>query len=445
VDKQLSENRHPCNVTIWENIIVETGLIIIKKVLPYIIVFGDLIRVREVNKFSDTMLKKNRPPVIIVGNHVQSLGIIRSLGRMGICIYLLNEKHFCISRFSKYVKFIKSPLIENEKVFIDFLINIGKNEKTKGSILIPTNDKAICLIAKNKVELELHFIVPTPSWDIVKLSIDKRLAHSTALKCNIETPKTFFPNNETGLMKILDLLEYPVIIKPAMVHKFYKKAKVKALLADSESELLLLYKHVSKIIDPEEIMIQELIPGGPELLYTFGSFFKNGNPLAVWTGRKIRQKPMDFGDCTLAESVFEQKVIEMGSKFLKEVDYYGISEVEIKMDPRDGKFKFIEMNPRTWLWHSLAIRTGVDFPSILYDDINGEKLDKVASFEEHVKFIHFYTDLYVSIKLILNRKLSVKDYISSIKGKKEFAVFSFEDPMPFIAETLLLPYLWLTR
>lgn len=392
------------------------------------------------------MLKKDRrPPVIIVGNHVQSLGIIRSLGRQDICTYLLNEHYFCVSKFSKYTKFIKSPSVENEKEFIDFLLNIGQKEKTKGSVLVPTNDKAICLIAKNKKELEQFFIVPTPSWDIVKLSIDKRLAHSVALKCNIETPKTFFPNNEENLMKILNILEYPVILKPAMVHKFYKKSKVKAIQANSENELLESYKYMSKVIDPKEIMIQELISGGPEYLYTFGSFFKNGSPLAVWTGRKIRQKPMDFGDCTLAESVFEQHVIDIGSKFLKEINYYGISEIEIKMDPKDGKFKFIEMNARTWLWHSLAIRTGIDLPLILYKDINGEKLCEMKSFEEDVKFIHFYTDLYVSIKLILSRKLSVNDYIKSITGKKEFAVFSFEDPMPFVAETLLLPYLWLTR
>jgi hypothetical protein len=37
------------------------------------------------------------------------------------------------------------------------------------------------------------------------------------------------------------------------------------------------------------------------------------------------------------------------------------------------------------------------------------------------------------------------EYFGSLKGKKEFAVWSREDPMPFIAELVLLPYLWLKR
>jgi predicted ATP-grasp superfamily ATP-dependent carboligase len=41
--------------------------------------------------------------------------------------------------------------------------------------------------------------------------------------------------------------------------------------------------------------------------------------------------------------------------------------------------------------------------------------------------------------------MSIKEYLSSIKGEKELAVFSIDDPLPYIAETLLLPYLWFTR
>jgi len=31
--------------------------------------------------------------VIVIGDHVQALGIIRSLGRRGIPVYLLHDKH----------------------------------------------------------------------------------------------------------------------------------------------------------------------------------------------------------------------------------------------------------------------------------------------------------------------------------------------------------------
>ena len=105
----------------------------------------------------------------------------------------------------------------------------------------------------------------------------------------------------------------------------------------------------------------------------------------------------------------------------------------------------IRDSARTWLWHSLAIRCGVDFPYLLYKDLSGKDVKPVMSFRENVKFMHIYTDLGVVIKEVSRGNMKLRDYISSLKGEKEFAVLSLSDPLPFIAETLMLLYLWKTR
>ena len=46
---------------------------------------------------------------------------------------------------------------------------------------------------------------------------------------------------------------------------------------------------------------------------------------------------------------------------------------------------------------------------------------------------------------MLKGKMRLNDYFASLNGEKKFAVFSLDDPLPFIAETLMLPYLWRTR
>ena len=48
-----------------------------------------------------------------------------------------------------------------------------------------------------------------------------------------------------------------------------------------------------------------------------------------------------------------------------------MSQVEFKRDPRDGRFKLMEVNPRFWLWHGLAASLGVDFARIAYHDLLG--------------------------------------------------------------------------
>jgi predicted ATP-grasp superfamily ATP-dependent carboligase len=137
---------------------------------------------------------------------------------------------------------------------------------------------------------------------------------------------------------------------------------------------------------------------------------------------------------------------EIGIKILNVVNYYGLSEIEFKRDPRDGKFKLLEINPRTWKWHSIALSAGINLPHILYCDAIGRELrisnDKNA---ENIKWIDLYTDLYISISEIIKRRLSVREYLKSLNGKKSFSVLALDDPLPFIMETFLLIDLWKQR
>ena len=58
--------------------------------------------------------------------------------------------------------------------------------------------------------------------------------------------------------------------------------------------------------------------------------------------------------------------------------FHGISQVEFKRDPRDGRFKLMEVNPRLWQWHGLAAACGVDLPLIAYRDLTGERVEPVS-------------------------------------------------------------------
>jgi D-aspartate ligase len=383
--------------------------------------------------------------VIVLGDHVQALGIIRSLGKYGIPVYIIHDKSLCIGRFSRYCrKFILAPSMDNESDFTSFLVNCAKKFNLNGHILMPTNDSGVKILSRDKDILERYFKVPTPHWDITKFALNKKLTYSLAADNGIPVPKTMYPRNVDELEKLQ--INYPVILKGIEGFNFYQKTRVKAYRANSLAELKKKWIDLSNLINISEIMIQEEIPGGTDLVYSFCSLFKNGDLLGVWTGRKIREHPMGLGTATFAESIYVPEIIALGSKLLGAMNYYGISEIEFKKDPRDGIFKLIEMNARTWLWVSLAARAGVNFPYLLYNDMMGAGITSIKSFKEGIKWMHIYTDLGIMIKEILGGNIMIKDYVTSLtSGKKEFAVFSISDPLPFVAETLMLPYLWKTR
>ena len=154
---------------------------------------------------------------------------------------------------------------------------------------------------------------------------------------------------------------------------------------------------------------------------------------------------MDFGHATTyAETVDIPELEEIAAKILGLLGFYGLSEVEFMLDPRDGIYKLLEINARPWGWHTLAIGAGVDLPYLLYQDMLGEE-GQQNDFDKNTKWIRLTTDIPTVIAEIFKGRLKVTDYANSLKGKRQFAVLSIRDPLPFIAELLMLPYLWRKR
>ena len=71
-------------------------------------------------------------------------------------------------------------------------------------------------------------------------------------------------------------------------------------------------------------------------------------------------------------------MVDSGLRLLKALGFHGISQVEFKRDPRDGRYKLMEVNPRLWQWHGLAAACGVDLPLIAYRDLTGEQVEHVS-------------------------------------------------------------------
>ena len=105
--------------------------------------------------------------------------------------------------------------------------------------------------------------------------------------------------------------------------------------------------------------------------------------------------------------------------------------------PRDQRYKLLEVNPRVWAWHTLAIAAGVDLPYILYQDMIGEEIAVPESIKQ-VKWIRLITDIPTAFSELAKGNLKMCDYIASMKGKKVDAVLSLTDPLPFLAEIGLI-------
>jgi len=380
---------------------------------------------------------------IVIGGHFQGLGVVRSLARNGIKVVVIDTEP-CISRFSRYVyKFLRCPNVQDESAFLEFLHDIAHRYQLENWIIFPTDDETVFFLSQHHTELSKMFMLTTPHWDIVKFAYNKTYSYQLAEKIGIPIPKTFYPEK---LEDLFDLdISFPAIIKPSVMRRFFSITGKKVFRAKNRDELISNYQKASSIIPPNEILIQDEIPEVAKHLYSFCPLFKDKKVLAKIVAKRTRQHPMDFGQAsTFAETIHLPELETLGISILSAMNYYGICEVEFIQDPRDHIYKFLEVNPRVWGWHTLAIRAGVNLPYLLYLDMINKQVAN-GCYKKGVKWVRLTTDLPTVASEICKGRMGVRDYLHSMKGEKEFAVLSLDDPLPFIGEFFLIPYLWKKR
>ena len=130
---------------------------------------------------------------------------------------------------------------------------------------------------------------------------------------------------------------------------------------------------------------------------------------------------------------------------LRELGLTGVCEVEYLKDPRDSQYKLIEINARTWLWVGLARACGVDFANMAYEYVNDLDPEYPLHYRVGLKWINYVTDTFIVLQSLKEGRLSFRDYIRSLKGKKVHAVFDVKDPLPGLMFIVMLPYLFKKR
>lgn len=381
--------------------------------------------------------------VVVVGGDYQGLGIVRSLGQRGVPVCIIDDEH-SISRFSRYATHaVKVPNLRDERQAVAAILEIGRRLDLSGWVLYPTRDETVVAIARYRSELQEIFRLPTPEWDIVKWAWDKRNTYRLANELGIPVPRTWYPRSVADLEHISG--NFPLALKPAIKEHFFYSTKAKAWLANNRAELCEAFRRMPAQVAPGEVMVQDFIPGGGSNQFAYCAFFKGGQALASMVVRRTRQHPAQFGrSSTYVETVDLPILEEQSQRFLRAIDYYGLVEIEYKLDPRDGQYKLLDVNARTWGYHTLGLRAGVDFSYMLFADQIGTAVQPCRA-RAGVTWLRFITDVPTGILEIFRGHQSWRPYLRSLIAFDVESVFNWRDPLPGIVELALVPYLAVRR
>ena len=386
---------------------------------------------------------EERPGAVVMGGDYQGLGIVRSLGREGIPVCVIDDEH-SISRYSRYATHgLRVADLRNEQRAVKTLLDVGRDLGLQGWILFPTRDELVATLSRNRTVLAETYRVPAQEWSTIRWIWDKRNTYQKCDELGIPSPKTWSRVPLEDLDKIE--AEFPLVLKPAIKEHFFYATKAKAWRANNPSELKDLYEKATKLTGEGGVLLQELVPGDGRHQFSYCAFFKGGKAIGSMVTRRRRQHPHDFGRAsTYVETIDLPALESLSKRFLRSINYYGLVEVEYKLDPRDGQFKLLDVNARTWGYHSLGSSAGVDFPQLLYRDQIAEAVEPCRG-RAGVSWIRLLTDIPTAFTDMMRGRLGCRDYVESLRGLHEEAVFNREDPIPGLVECALLPYLMVKR
>src|SRR5262245_18017194 len=258
----------------------------------------------------------NKAGAVVIGGDYRALGVVRSLGRRGIPVWVLTNEHL-VATASRYTqKHFRWPADKLEQ--LPFIMKLHDDYNLNGWALFPSDDDAVAFLSHNHSALAGRFRMTTPPWETMRWTYDKRLTYSIASKCGIDQPATFIAANREEVA-VLDC-SFPVILKPAYKPNANRFTRAKAWRANNRTELLTAYDAACRLVDPSIIMIQEFIPGGGNEQLSYAALCIDGSPRVSITARRRRQYPLEFGRASsFVESIDLPELEPPSRRLLKEI------------------------------------------------------------------------------------------------------------------------------
>ncbi len=368
--------------------------------------------------------------ILLIGGDCSALGVARSLVPLGVEIRFLPGANR-LATFSRHLKTVAGWPGAEAPSALEWLEAYAVIAKTEGWLLIPAGDSEVRLVTNNHERLSRSFRLATPPWSVTKFAGDKQLTYARAAALGIGHPRTYrIPDRAAALAAALD---YPVILKPAMKEGVNALITDKAWRADSRDEFLSRFGVALELSGAGGLIVQEMIPSDGRNQFSYAAYCEDGEPKVVMAAQRVRQRPREAGTGTYVVTLDPQPFEEEAAVFLRSLRYTGLVEIEFMRDPRDGRFKLIDVNPRIWTWHALGLSAGVNFALAAWQSANGQPVTcgRAAAGKS---WLYALRDFSVAIAEIRDGSLRVPAYLGQIFGASAFATFSWADPIPSLAD-----------
>lgn len=361
----------------------------------------------------------------------KSLAVARALSTAGVEVGVGERTWMSPSFLSRHVKhkYVYPSREKDSSRFLDRIRSIIRSNKY--DVLITPEEETSLLVAQNVSELSQYIRIPLASYEKILFARNKYNILMHAQKIGIHCPKTLIVKTLDDAQGSVGSMQFPMVLKPVIGTGGHG---IRYVYNRNEFDLacIEMFKRY------ENFLIQEYIPGSN--YYGVSVIFNANNQMrSAFTHKKIRQYPITGGASTFALSVLMPDLVEISRKLLSSIGWYGVANIEFKIDKRDGLPKLMEVNPRLWGSLQLAIASGLNIPYMMYQLAMNGDIDPNYEYKTGVKFRWFmHGDLMNFISnLTVNRQADI-DVFKLFERNCCHATWRLSDPLPYLGLSLAL-------
>jgi predicted ATP-grasp superfamily ATP-dependent carboligase len=321
-----------------------------------------------------------------------------------------------------------------------YLAHLEQLLETGVRVLIASHDGTIALLRRHRARIERRIRLALAEEPALAVAVNKERTLAVARRLGIAVPRSLAVRTVSEVPGALKEIGLPAVAKPteSWLWGDQQGARVASQVVTTPDEA---HRAVAELTHLGGVtLFQQLLSGRREAVSVL---YANGQIYARFAQWEKRTNPPLGGEGVLRQSIAVPPDIgNQADQLVREIDLEGYSQVEFRRD-RTGVPHLMEINPRLSASLELAVRSGVDFPYLLYQWASGGPIDKVESYRVGRWMRYLAGDLESTIDAIHQRGRSgIMPPLEAVLGfglsffrPMAYDCVDWKDPLPTIKAT----------
>lgn len=366
----------------------------------------------------------------------QSLTAVRSLGKHGLRVTALESPDFQhIPAFSSRWcrEGITSPPYQETRAYVDYLHHLLGSREVR--VVIPTSDGDVALLRQYREKCGAHHGLAIAKEPALAIAVSKEQTLAVAKRLGLRIPRGVVLKHVSEVGEALQEIGLPAVVKPeeSWIEDGQRGVRVACYLVTTPDEA----RHAVETLTcfGGKVLFQHYLTGRREsvsFLYARNQVYAR---FAQWARRTW---PPLGGTSILRQSIaLPDDIGEQAENLIREIELEGYSEVEFRRDSAGYPY-LMEINPRLSASLEIAIRSGIDFPYLLYQWASGEHIDKIEGYRSGLWMRYLGGDIATMIEALRQRgrpgvsspARTLLDFCSSFFVPMRYDSLDWTDPLP---------------